>query len=88
MLFHILEDGAVHDIEARAGGEEEITTPAGLFTARIFLLQPLGDQTGVLKGRASVWVSQTPPGMPVRIELPLEFGTIRVDLARISSPGN
>ncbi len=80
--FNMFLDDEVHSMYIRFMGKETVKTKYGKFEA--IKLKPLLIKGNVFDGgeKMTIWVTDDPNHIPVRIESKLSVGSIKVDLAR------
>lgn len=85
VTFKMFLDHEVFDMYVRYAGKETIKTRYGTF--RTIKLKPLLIKGKVFNGgeQMTVWITDDPNHIPVRIETPLTVGSIKVDLMKYSN---
>lgn len=78
--FSMFIDNEVYDLYIRYLGKEVIKTRYGKFSAHKF--KPLLIKGTIFEGgeKMTVWVSDDPNHVPLRIESPISVGTVKVDM--------
>jgi Protein of unknown function (DUF3108) len=78
--FSMFLDNEVYDMYIRYMGKEQVKTKFGKFKAIKF--KPLLIQGTIFKGgeKMTVWVTDDPNHIPVRVESPIVVGTIKADM--------
>ncbi len=78
--FNMFIDDKVYGLYIRYLGKEKIKTKYGKFNAIKF--KPLLIEGTIFKGgeKMTVWVSDDPVKMPIRIESPISVGSVKVDM--------
>jgi hypothetical protein len=73
-------DNEVYDMYIRYLGKEDIKTKFGKFKAHKF--KPLLVKGNIFEGgeKMTVWVSDDPNHIPLRIESPIAVGSVKVDM--------
>jgi hypothetical protein len=78
--FNMFIDDKVYGLYIRYLGKEKIKTKYGKFNAIKF--KPLLIEGTIFKGgeKMTVWVSDDPAKVPIRIESPISVGSVKVDM--------
>ena len=86
--FHMFLDDKVYDLYIKYMGKEEIKTKLGKFKA--IKISPLLIEGTIFDGgeKMTVWVSDDPNHVPLRINSPILVGSIKVDLIDYSNLRN
>ena len=83
--FNMFLDNEVHSLYIKYEGKEEIKTKYGKFRAIRF--KPLLVKGTLFSGgeKMTVWVSDDPNHIPLRIESPIVVGNVKVDMMQYSN---
>jgi hypothetical protein len=83
--FSLFIDDKVNNLFIRYVGKEEVKTKYGKF--RAIVLKPLLIKGDVFEGgeKMTLWVSDDPNHIPLRIESPISVGSVKVDMMGFSN---
>ncbi len=83
--FSVFLDNEVHNMYVRYLGKEVINTKYGKFNTIKF--KPLTIQGTIFEGgeQMTVWVTDDPNHVPIRIESPIIVGKVRIDMTRFEN---
>jgi hypothetical protein len=86
--FDMFLDNQVYSLYVKYLGKEQITTKMGTFNA--IRIAPLLIKGTIFKGgdNMTVWLSDDPNHIPVRVESPILIGSVKIDLMEYSNLRN
>ncbi len=86
--FDMFLDNQVYNLYVKYIGKEQITTRMGTFNA--IKIVPLLIKGTIFKGgeKMTIWLSDDPNHIPVRVESPILIGSVKIDLMDFSNLRN
>ena len=86
--FDMFLDNQVYNLYVKYLGKEKITTKMGTFNA--IKIVPLLIKGTIFKGgeKMTIWLSDDPNHIPVRVESPILIGSVKIDLMEYSNLRN
>ncbi len=86
LRFPVFADGKLYTLEATVTGRDTLTTEAGTF--KTVVVRPKMEAGGIFrddKGKLTIWYSDDPRHIPVRITSDVKIGSITATLRRVTN---